>query len=453
MRGKDENMKNLTQGKPIKVILLFAIPLYIGQLFQLGYSLIDTRIIGSTLGETSLAAVGATTSLSDLLIEFINGVICGYGIIVATYFGAQEENKLRKAIGGTVVLSTVFTALLSIGCLVFLSPILDFLNVTSDLAPEASAYIRIIIAGLIATTLYNVCAAILRAIGDSFTPLMFLIISNLLNIVLDYLLILQLNMGVTGAAVATVASQALSAILCFIYMRRKYPQIVLHTGDIAPEKEMYRQLLPRGFSMGFMLSFVLMGSLVLQKAINALGTNIIVAHTGARKATSLFLMIFFVLGTALATYCGQNLGAEEYGRIRQGIRDTILFSLGWYLFVLLIVFTLSPIIINLITASSEPEVIANAVLYLKINASFYFLPAIICISRNSMQGFGDSRTPLISSLIELVGKVLIAYLLVPALQYMGVVLSEPIVWALMVIPLAISMLRNPIMKKGGDKSK
>lgn len=444
-------MKNLTQGKPIKVILLFAMPLYIGQLFQLGYSLIDTRIIGSTLGETSLAAVGATTSLSDLLIEFMNGVVCGFGIIVATYFGAGDESNLHKSIGQTVVLSIVFTVLLSIGCLFFLSPILDFLNVSPELVPEASAYIRIIIAGLIATALYNVCAAILRAIGDSFTPLMFLVISNLLNVALDYLFILRLDKGVAGAAIATVASQAISVILCFIYMRKKYPQINLHAGDMIPEKEMCRQLLPRGFSMGFMLSFVLMGSLALQTAINALGMNIIVAHTGARKATSLFLMIFFVLGTALATYCGQNLGAKEYGRIRQGIRDTILFSLCWYLFVLLIVFILSPVIINLITASEEPEIIGNAVLYLKVNASFYFLPAIICILRNSMQGFGDSRTPLISSVVELIGKVLIAYLLVPSLQYMGVVLSEPIVWALMVIPLIVSILRNPIMRKVGHQ--
>lgn len=440
-------MKNLTQGKPINVILLFAIPLYIGQLFQLGYSLIDTRIIGSSLGETSLAAVGAVTSLSDLLIEFMNGVICGYGIIVATCFGAKEESKLRKAIGGTVVLSVAITALLSAGCLVFLPQILKFLHVAPELAPKASSYIRIIIAGLIASTLYNVCAAILRAIGDSFTPLLFLIISNLSNVMLDYLLIRQFKMGVEGAAIATVVSQALSAILCFLYMCRKYPQIVLHTGDIVPEKEMYRQLLPRGFSMGFMLSFVLIGSLVLQTAINTLGMNIIVAHTGARKATSLFLMIFFVLGTALATYCGQNLGAGEHGRIRQGIRDTILFSLCWYLLVLLIVFTLSPVIINLITASTQPEIISNAVLYLKVNAAFYFLPAVICILRNSMQGFGDSRTPLVSSLIELVGKVLIVWLLVPDLEYMGVILSEPIVWALMVIPLVISMLRNPIMRK------
>lgn len=444
-------MKNLTQGKPINVILLFAVPLYIGQLFQLGYSLIDTRIVGSVLGETSLAAVGATTSLGDLLTEFINGVICGYGIIIAACFGADNEEKLRKAIGGAIVLSAAVSILLSLGCLIFLPQIMNFMNVSSELETEAAAYIRIITAGLIAAALYNVCAAVLRAIGDSFTPLIFLIISNLLNIGLDYLLILQLNMGVKGAAAATVISQAISAVLCFIYMRRKYPQIVLHMTDIVPEKETYGQLLPKGFSMGFMLSFVLMGSLTLQTAINDLGQNIIVAHTGARKATSLFLMIFFVLGTALATYCGQNLGAKNYGRIRKGIKDTILFSLCWYLFVLIIVFTLSPKITALITASSKPEIIDNAVLYLKVNASFYFLPAIICILRNSMQGFGDSRTPLISSLIELAGKALIAYLLVPRLKYMGVVVSEPIVWALMVIPLIISVLRNPIMSAAKDE--
>lgn len=441
-------MLNLTKGRPLRVILHFAVPLYIGQLFQLGYGLIDTRIIGSILGEASLAAVGATASLSDLLIEFINGVICGFGIIVATCFGAGEEKSLQKAIGGTVVLSVALTAVVSGACLLFLPQILSFLNIAPFLYEQAASYIRIIIAGLIATTLYNVCAAILRAVGDSFTPLLFLILSNLLNILLDYLLILKLGTGVGGAAVATVLSQALSAVLCFGYMKKKYPRLTLRPADLKPEKEMYGQLLPRGLSMGFMLSFVLMGSLALQTAINALGMNIIVAHTGARKATSLFLMIFFVLGTALATYCGQNLGAEEYGRIRQGIRDTVLFSLGWYLLVLVIVFTLSPKLISVITASGEPEVIENGALYLKVNASFYFLPAIICILRNSMQGFGDSKSPLVSSLVELVGKVLIAWLLVPSLGYMGVVLSEPIVWALMVIPLIFSIGKNPVLHRG-----
>ena len=440
-------MKNLTQDKPIKVILLFAIPVYIGQLLQLCYSLIDTRIIGSVLGDASLAAVGATISLSDMLIEFLNGIICGFGIIISTYYGSKDEKNMRKAIGGTVLLGVGVTILISTVCLIFLPQILGILNVSDDLLPEATAYIRVIIAGLIATTLYNICAAILRSIGDSFTPLIFLMISNVLNIFLDYLFIYTFGRGVAGAAEATVLAQIISAILCFLYMRKRYPEIVLHKTEVKPEKEVYKQLLPTGLSMGFMISFVTLGSLALQMGINTLGTNIIVAHTGARKVTMIFLIPFFVLGTALATFCGQNLGAKKYARIKKGIMDTVFVCAIWCVLVLLVVFTLAPTLIYLVTGSKEPEVISNATLYLRINSVFYLLPAIICILRNSMQGFGDTKTPLVSSLIELVGKVLIAFLFIPYLRYMGVIISEPIVWALMIIPLIISIFKNPIFKK------
>lgn len=434
-------MKNLTKGNPIKVILLFAVPLYIGQLFQLCYSLMDTRIIGSALGEASLAAVGTTTSLSDLLIEFLNGIICGFGVIIAKIYGAEDEKQLKKVIGGTVTLGVLGTLLISGLCLLFLPRILGLLNVEPALLPEAMSYIRIIIAGLLATSLYNICTAVLRSIGDSFTPLIFLIISNLLNIGLDYLFVYGLHSGVAGAAVATVLSQAAAALLCFLYMRKKYPRIRIDLQDLLPDRNVCRNLIPTGLSMGFMISFVTLGSLALQTCINTFGNNIIVAHTAARKVTMIFLIPFFVLGTALATYCGQNLGAKEYARIHKGIRDTILVSYIWCALVILVVFTLSPVLVHLVTASSEPEILNMASLYLKINALFYFLPATICILRNSMQGFGDTRTPLVSSLIELVGKVLIAFLLAPVIGYMGVIISEPIVWAAMVIPLLLGMKR------------
>ena len=305
--------------------------------------------------------------------------------------------------------------------------------------PEAAAYIGIIIAGLLCTTLYNICAAVLRAIGDSYTPLIFLIISNLLNVGMDYLFILGFHMGVGGAALATVAAQAISAVICFFYMRKKYSRLILTRGDIMPDSAMYKQLLPTGMSMGFMISFVTLGSLALQTSINTFGNNIIVAHTAARKLTAVFLTPFFVLGTALSTYCGQNLGAKEYGRIKKGIKDTVLFSFAWCAVVVIIVYTLSGVLISAVTASHEEEVIRTATLYLKINSVLYFLPAMICIFRNSMQGFGDTRTPLVSSVIELIGKVLIAIFLAPAIGYMGVIVSEPIVWAVMVIPLLLRM--------------
>lgn len=444
-------MKSLTKGKPLKVILAFAIPLYIGQLFQLFYGLVDTRIIGQTLGEASLAAVGTTTSLSELLIEFLYGIICGFGIIIAHFFGAKDEKKLKKAIGGTVILSLGITIAISGIGLIFLPQILDFMNVSEELSSEAYTYIRIIIIGLVATTFYNICAVILRAIGDSFTPLIFLIISNILNIVLDYFFILQLHTGVAGAAIATVIAQVLSAILCFGYMQKKYKLISFQKSYFAFDKAIYKELLPTGLSMGFMISFVTIGSLALQTSINTLGTDIIVAHTAARKITIMFLIPFFVLGTALATYCGQNLGAKEYGRIKQGMRDTILAALGWSGIALVILFMFSPYLVQLITASETVQIIETATLYLKVNVIFYFLPAVICILRNSMQGFGDTKTPLISSVIELIGKVMIAYLLVPSIGYFGVIVSEPIVWLFMVIPLVISIKKNPF-KKMEDRS-
>lgn len=429
--------RNLTKGEPINLILMFALPLYIGQMFLLGYSLIDTRIIGSILGSTSLAAVGATTALSDLLLEFENGIICGFGIVITRYYGAGDKYKMGKAIGNAVFLSVVFTIVLSAGCIFSLPHILSFLHVSDQLYPEAYAYISIIIAGMVASSVYNICAAILRSVGDSFTPLIFLIISNVLNVIFDILFIASFHMGVSGAAVATVLTQLLSAVMCYIYMRKKHPFLVIHFKEMLPDIAMYKEMIPSGLSMGFMLSFVLLGSLALQTSINLFEPDIIVAHTGARKATMIFLTPFFVSGTALATYCGQNKGAKEYARIQKGVHDTILASALWCVIVLLVVFLFASGIVMAITASTQADVVYNAVWYLRINSIFYILPAIICILRNSMQGFGDTETPLISSMIELIGKVVIAYLLVPRIQYMGVIIAEPIVWAIMIIPLLI----------------
>ena len=439
-------MKNLTVGKPIKLILLFAIPLFIGQLFQLFYSLVDTRIVGETLGDDALAAVGATTTLSDMLNGLFNGFTNGYAIIIATYFGANDAKHMKKAIGGTVLLGVSFAVILSALCLIFLNPILGFLNISDDILPQSKAYISIVLAGLLAATLYNICASILRALGDTFTPLIFLIIAAFLNIFLDYAFILYFHMGVGGAALATVISQAVSALLCFLYMRKKYPSLTLCREDFRIPKFIYEKLLATGTSMGFMSSFVNFGTLSLQTAINTFGNNIIVAHTAARKASSIFMLPFGVFGTTLATYCGQNLGAGKYSRLKTGIRDTVLLTFLWSAGVILVAYTLSPVLIKSITATTEPEVIKTASLYLKFNTSFYFVPSVICLFRNSMQGFGDSKTPVFSSSLELICKVLAAFLLAPAIGYWGIIVAEPIAWFIMVVPLIINMIRNPVLK-------
>lgn len=440
-------MKDLTTGKPIKIILLFAIPLFIGQLFQLFYSLADTRIVGAILGETSLAAVGATTTLSDFLIGLLNGFTNGCAIIIATYFGSGDRANMMKAIGGTILSGVVLSVLISAGCLLFLPQILDALNVADFLMAESKAYIGIVLAGLLAATLYNVCAAILRALGDTFTPLLFLILAAVLNVVLDYTLIKYGNMDVAGAALATVIAQAVSAVLCFFYMKVRYPELSLSREDFRFDKIIYKKLIATGSSMGFMVAFVNLGTLALQITINTFNQDIIVAHTAARKATNIFMLPFSVLGTTLATFCGQNLGAGKYSRIKTGLRDTLLLTFIWCAGVALVAYTLSRPLIHMITASDNEVVLSTASLYLKVNTSFYFVTAIICLFRNSMQGFGDNKTPVFSSSLELIGKVAISFLLAPAIGYMGIIVAEPIVWFIMVIPLIVNMVRNPILKQ------
>ena len=432
-------MRNLTKGSPVKMILMFAVPLFIGQLFQLFYSLVDTRIVGALLGDTALAAVGATTSLCDLLNNLLNGFTNGFGIIIATYFGAGNKRIMKNAIAGTVVLSISITVAISAAGTIALYGILNLLNVSPELFGASSSYLRIIMMGLIAGAMYNMLASILRAIGDSFTPLIFLIISTVLNIILDYTFIKYLDTGVAGAAVATVVSQLVSAILCFIYMYKKYPELRLGMDNFIESKPLLVKMLSTGASMSFMISFVHIGTVALQTSINTFGTNIIVAHTAARKASSIFMLPFSVFGTTLATYCSQNFGAGEYSRIKTGIRSSVLLTFIWCTAVIVVANTLSPVIINAITATSEPEVIDTATLYLRINTALYYIPAVICLFRQGMQGFGDNITPLISSSMELIVKVLAAVLLAPAIGYMGIIVAEPIAWIVMVIPLIISM--------------
>lgn len=440
-------MKDLTNGKPLKLIITFAIPLFIGQLFQLFYSLVDTRIVGQILGETSLAAVGSTTSLSDMLVGLLNGLTNGFAIIISTFYGAKDYINMKKSIAATLLLSIGFTIIVSILCLLLNNQILNILNVSNAILSQAKSYICVILAGLIASTIYNAYAAILRAIGDSFTPLIFLVISTITNIALDYIFILWFDMNVAGAAFATVVSQGISAVLCFLYVKKRYPQLSLEKKDYLPVKNIYNKLIKTGLSMGFMVSFVNIGTVALQTSINTFGTNIIVAHTAARKATTMFMLPFSVFGTTLATYCGQNLGAKKYNRIKQGIKQTVLLTFVWCALVVIIAYTIAPTIIRIITASDIKEVIDTASLYLRVNTSLYFVPAVICLFRNSMQGFGDSKTPVFSSSLELIGKVLIAFFLAPRIGYWGIIIAEPIVWIIMVIPLIINMYRNPIFKK------
>ena len=323
-------MKDLTKGKPSTLILIFALPIFLGSLLQLTYSLVDTRIVGSCLGQDALAAVGATTTLSNLIVGFLMGLCNGFAIITAQYFGAKDEKGVKKTFAASLVLGIVVAVVLTIVGIVFLNPILRFLNVPEELMEIAYQYIFIIIVGILATLFYNVFAAVLRAIGDTVTPLIILAISVILNVIGDLFFVLVLGAGVRGAAIATVLAQVIAAVACLIYMLKKYEILRLHREDFQQfEPVMIKNMLSSGLSMGFMNSLVNIGSLTLQTAINKLGQDIIVAHTAARKISEIFMIMFGVFGQTMATYCGQNLGAGKVDRIKKGIKLAILYTCIW----------------------------------------------------------------------------------------------------------------------------
>lgn len=440
-------MKDLTRGKPAKIILYFALPILIGNIFNLAYNLADTRIVGTYLGNDALAAVGSISTLNDLLVGFVVGLANGFAVIMAQHFGSGDREKSRKVFALSILMGLIVTAVIVAGSLIFMGGLLNWMNVMDEHRAASTEYIAVIIVGLFFSIIYNVLAGNLRAIGDAYTPLIFLVISAVLNVVLDIVCVKYLAMGVRGAAVATVASQAVSAVLCFGYTWKKYAFLHFNIKDFVPEKKFIKPMLEGGLSMGLMNSLVSFGTLSLQTAINTLGTNTIVAHAATRKLTNLYMLPFSVLGTTMATYSGQNYGAGRCDRIRSGLKVSLGCSYIWCVIVMLVSYTICPYLIVAITDTSIQEVIDTACLYQRFDTLFYLLVPTITILRNSLQGMGDHITPIFSSGLELAGKVLIATLLTPVIGYWGIIVSEPVVWAVMVIPLIVSMVKR--MKRAG----
>lgn len=435
----------LTEGNPVKLIVLFAVPIFLGNLFQILYSLIDTKIVGSTLGETALASVGSVSTLYNLLTGFFNGLTLGFSVVTARFYGSGEEKALKKNIAGAITLGFGTAIVLITLTAVFLKPILRLLQVPAEQFDMSYSYIVVLVWGMFITLAYNLCANTLRATGDSVTPLIYLVISSLVNVGLDYFFILNLHLGVAGAAYATVIAQFLSVVLCLIRIYRGFP--ILHVGreDFQFDREQLWQLYQNGLSMGLMSSLVNFGTVVLQSGINQLGTSIIVAHTAARKVFEIWNLPISVMGSAMATYCGQNYGAGKYGRIREGIKGALGLGAVWAVVVFIMAHTISPYLIRFITSSESPEIIYWGRKYLEYDMSFIILCVGIVVLRNSMQGFGDYKTPVFSSFIELMGKVVFTFTFVRFFGYWGIIWTEPVIWVLMVIPLIIQTWRNPVV--------
>ena len=434
--------KTLTEGTPWKQILLFSIPIFWGNVFQLLYSLVDTKIVGSTLGTEALAAVGSVSTLHTLMTGFLNGLTLGFSLITAMCFGAKNRKRLKKTFAAAISLGVLTTLALVLMLMIFLHPVLNLPQAQFEMA---YAYISVLIVGLFATLFYNLCANTLRAIGDALTPLIFLIVATVSNIGLDYLFILGFQMGVQGAAYATVLAQLLSVVLCLIRIFRKFPILHIQKEDFRFDRELMAEMYKSGLSMGLMSCLVGIGTILLQSAINTLGTTVIVAHTAARKVFELVSLPNSVLGSAMATYCGQNYGARRFDRIRQGIRASLIIAAVWAVVVFLICHTIEGKLIQFVASTTNPDVIYWGSTYLKVDMSFIVICGVIVILRNSMQGFGDRVIPVFSSCIELAGKIIFAFVFAPMFAYWGIIWAEPMVWIAMVIPLIVKVVH--VLKK------
>lgn len=433
----DTRTLDMTNGKPLKLIIQFAIPLFIGTLFQQAYNIIDTMIAGYNLGDDAIAAIGATSSLYSLIICFANGLNSGYGIIVSRIFGAKNYERLRKSIATMMLLDLGITLLLTVLVLPLLRPLLAVLSTPAEIFEQAYEYIFMIVAGLITTIAYNMCAGFLRAIGNSRVPLYFLIISCILNLGMDMLFIIGFGMGVIGAGLATVIAQAISAILCMWYIYKKYAEFLPGKGEWKPERELCTEMLSTGLSMALMLSVFSIGSIILQRGINTLGTKIITAHTAARRIIEIFMMPLSTISTSTSTFVGQNYGARKMQRIRSTMKSVMFLDLAWAVIALVIVLLGGELLIKMLIGTSDAMIISNAMMSLRLSTLCLFPLGVLFVMRTSMQAVGYKITPLFSSGIELTVKVVAAFALIPVIGYLGVALAEPVTWVLCAIFLEI----------------
>ena len=426
---------DLIDGPILPTLLSFAFPILLSNIFQQLYNTSDVMIVGRFLGQKSLAAVGATSAIFDLIVGFAVGVGNGMGIIIARNYGAKNDDQLRKSVAATAVIGGILSLfVISIG-VVGLYPLLQFLGTPSAIIAQSYLYISTIVNGVAVTFAYNLCAGLLRAVGDSLAALYFLIIAAVLNILLDLYFITQLHLGVQSAGIATIIAQSFSALLCFFYIRKKVPFLLPNRNDFVWDQRLYQDLISQGFTMGLMSSIVSIGTVILQSAINTLGMTIISAQISARRIMSFALLPMTAISTSMTTFTSQNFGAKRFRRIRKGVKQACLLSLIWSIFVAVFLFFTSPFLTSLISGSTNPNLIANASLYLQISSCFYPVLGCLLILGNSLQGIGRKLTPLISSFIELTGKILFVFFIIPYTGYIGVILCEPLIWVPMTLQL------------------
>ncbi len=436
---------DLLHGPIFANLVRFMVPILVSSLFQQLYNTVDTMIVGNVLGDTALAAIGSCGSIYELLVGFGIGIGNGLAIVAARSYGAQDRDLLKKTVVGSLVIGLGASLVITAAGFFGLRPLLQALDTPAEILEDAYRYIMVIDLGVLVMFLYNLCAGLLRAIGNSLMPLVFLLISSGLNVVLDLWFIAGAGMGVQGAAVATVIAQGVSVVLCVLYVLARVPILIPGKKHLAVGGHLYWELFSQSISMGLMSSIVSAGSVVLQYGINGLGTLTIAGHTAARKLFAFTDMPVIAMANAGSTFVSQNYGARQPDRVRKGMRQIYLYSLVVMVVSVVLMAVAAPWMVQLVSGSREPLVLENGARYLRWNAPFYAVLGVLVSTRYALQSLGEKVLPLFSSVIELVGKVIFVLVFIPRFAYDAVILCEPVIWCFMALYLVAVYRCNPFV--------
>ena len=439
---------DLIHGPILPALISFALPILLSNIFQQLYNTADILIVGRFLGPDSLAAVGATTAIFDLIIGFALGVGNGMGVVIARYYGARNFSKIKEAVAATWILGALLSVIVMAIGFVGLYPLLQYLETPAEILPQSYDYISMIVSCVGVSFAYNLFAGLLRSVGDSLAARGFLVFSALVNVALDLYFITQLQLGVQSAGLATIISQGLSALLCFFYIRRSVPELLPSLKHFKWDKALYVDLLEQGLAMGMMGSIVSIGSVILQSSVNSFGAVIISAQTSARRIMAFALLPMTSISASITTFTSQNYGAKRPDRIVQGLRISSRLSMSWAAFVCIFLFFASPALVSFLASSTDSYLVENGTLYLRISSTFYPILSLLLIYRNCLQGLGQKLLPLVSSFIELIGKIAFVAWIIPWSGYLGVIFCEPLIWLAMTIQLYFSLSKHPWIKEG-----
>ncbi len=438
-------VNNLTVGTPFKVLLKFMIPIYLGGLLQQLYSVADMAIIGQFIGLDALAGVGAVSSLNFLILGFVFGTSTGLGIPISKAFGANDTGKIKKYFATSLCIAVVTGLILTIVLLVFTEQILSVLQIPDNAYPHSKDYIFTFFAGLIGMFIYNLLASVLRAVGNSKTPLYFLFLSSALNVVLDLIFVLVFHMGVFGTSLATVISQSFSALLCILLILKKYEILKITLKDLRVKQKDVTHLIFVSFPMGLQFSITAIGSVVLQSAVNSLGTVAIAAVAAGSRVHAVILKGFEAIGVSMASFCGQNLGAKKLERISVGVRHSFFIGLVYWIASFILLATCSRYFAMLFISPTETATIDATYTYLFVSAVGYIFLLLLHIFRNTVQALGYTTLAMLTGVFELVARVVVSITLVANFGFMGAVFANPIAWISAIsflIPVYIYIMRK-----------